>query len=375
MFSQIKIEGYDFKKHSKKLKEILTKYYGEANPNWCHRQVQESIPGWTFYLHNNIYQTDYKTLLCEQDIVKDLAIGLGRDVIRLKRLHSNEWLPCPLGFVSDKTSKKENTMKTFNKFEILLLDSKIDPNDIDSIVGSLNANINNDFHIDWDLFEDGFFSKIECDLDDNYSAKDLLSIKKEFYPLIKPNKIAINFFEPEDNTPYPFNKVFSIKEKPVKKSIGSTLKEDGIEIVYRTTASNISSLAKKASISLVKSKIGDNEKLLFIQNFLESPGGDIAVKAAIGTILTLGQNYIPQLSDDQRIARLAKEFRVSGGTQFAEFIIKLIMEHFGPVLMQAIKDLPVESTKPKIKVKAINSKVKVVQPDESEELAVKVAKA
>lgn len=123
-----------------------------------------------------------------------------------------------------------------------------------------------------------------------------------------------------------------------KQSFLDMLKEDSKEAMWRSAASNMTSATKAGIVMMLQSKGQSNETIAAVTDALDTEFG----AAAISMFLGLGLTYVPQLNEDPRAKRLAKEFRTNGIATGMNAVIGAAMENLVPMISEALKSLPKE---------------------------------
>lgn len=160
--------------------------------------------------------------------------------------------------------------------------------------------------------------------------------------------------EPEASMPElysdtePYNE---IKKQPFKEMVSS----DFSDAAYRVASNKISKAMKKALVAGID-KFGwsSEQGALFIE-FLDTEYGDALVATLLGYALT----YIPKLSEDHRVAKVAKEFRVHGMATVGNEIISLLIDEMAPALSQLVAALPAINEPSKSRVHVEHPKLKI----------------
>ncbi len=130
-----------------------------------------------------------------------------------------------------------------------------------------------------------------------------------------------------------------------KKSVSAleTVKDDSIEAGYRISATQLTKASRAAIVKALNQAGAKKTQIKAITELLDSEAGLASVSILLGWVLT----YMPGMKENDKVQRLAKEFRVGGmtigGNMFAEAVVNTVM----PVLAQQLANLP---EPPKVRV-------------------------
>lgn len=133
-------------------------------------------------------------------------------------------------------------------------------------------------------------------------------------------------------------------------------KLDAEKAAYRIAATQLSKGTKGAIVSLLQSQGTNSDTLLTISELLDTEIGAAIVSLAIGMALT----YTPKISDDPRVIRIAKEFRVNGISKVGDEVLETALMYIVPVIQSSLEALPAP-------IKEVNSKEETEQEEEQEE--------
>jgi hypothetical protein len=165
-------------------------------------------------------------------------------------------------------------------------------------------------------------------------------------------------------------KVKKMSNNSNKPSIMETVKADGTEALYRV-ATNQTVKGTKAAFLKVLEKNGENsDRLKALSDMLDTEAGSVVTAMLLGVLLP----HIPMVSEDERVQRLAKEFRINAFATAGNSAADALTEHLLPVLTNALATLPAENTKARIGESTKTNKEETVQPEETEQKAEAPAK-
>lgn len=145
-------------------------------------------------------------------------------------------------------------------------------------------------------------------------------------------------------------------------------KKDATDAAYRVAGNQMTKGVKTGIIALMKDKGVEGGKVEAIRELLETEVGNAAVATILGQLLT----HIPQLQDDQRVQKLAEEFRVQGMATAGNLVLDTMFQYFLPVVKDAMADLPQLEEKVRVEADATASKEEI---EEEEEETLKQANA
>lgn len=138
--------------------------------------------------------------------------------------------------------------------------------------------------------------------------------------------------------------------KEPEKSFGSMIKEDATSAGYRVVAGQLTKGVKSALLKFMEDHGADNNKIVLIQEFLDTEMGS----AFIGMLLGYSLTYAPKISEDPRAKRLAGEFRVGGMTVAGNALMDIVWQY--------VRNLPLPE-----KVRVSEKEVRIAE-DISEEV-------
>jgi len=121
----------------------------------------------------------------------------------------------------------------------------------------------------------------------------------------------------------------SNQETPMTKpSFTQTFQSDLVSASYRTAAHHISKSSRQLLLSVLREHGFKKKQLRAVTDLLETEYGQALVSLGIGWGLT----HFPHLGEDERVQRLAEEFRVSGMSSGMNVAVGSLMEKFLPVV-------------------------------------------
>lgn len=139
----------------------------------------------------------------------------------------------------------------------------------------------------------------------------------------------------------------SIKPQSDDLSFWESFKKDEApEIAYRVTANQLVKTTKQCALLGIQAKGGNSETVKTMTELMNTEAGDVAISG----LLMLLCMYTPQLNENPKVKRLAKEFRVSGVATGANAILDVARELLLPGLLDAIKKLPEIGEQPQVRV-------------------------
>lgn len=138
------------------------------------------------------------------------------------------------------------------------------------------------------------------------------------------------------------------KEKVMEKSFMEIMKSDAKTAAYRVASTQMTLGIKNALVNLMEKKGQSSERISALKEMLDTKFGEALVSYLAGMALT----YAPVISEDPRAKTLAQEFRVSGVSTVGNEVIGIAMEHFMPVLQNALTNLPPAENEVKARVGA-----------------------
>lgn len=150
------------------------------------------------------------------------------------------------------------------------------------------------------------------------------------------------------------------KENTTMSKIIDMVKSDTKEAAYRVAGTQITNGAKAALIKLFESRGGSSEQMTVFRSLLDSEMGE----SIIAMMLGVGLKYAPMVKDDQRVQKLAEEFRVQGMTTAGNAVMEMAMGSILPVLTTALNSLPEET-----------NAIRVGEEEEEEEKSLPAAKS
>lgn len=128
-------------------------------------------------------------------------------------------------------------------------------------------------------------------------------------------------------------------------------KEEAPEIAYRVTANQLVKTTKQCALLGIQAKGGNSETVKTMTELMNTEAGDVAISG----LLMLLCMYTPQLNQNPKVKRLAKEFRVSGVATGANALLDVARELLLPGLLEALKKLPEITEEGQAQVRVENS--------------------
>lgn len=119
-----------------------------------------------------------------------------------------------------------------------------------------------------------------------------------------------------------------------------TVKKDFESAAYRVASTQLTNGVKAGILLAFKDKGMDETKLSVVKEIFESEFGNALISVAIGYGLT----YAPHISEDDRVKRLAGEFRVQGMAIVGNEVIGTAVQYLMPAFNSALQALPPAST-------------------------------
>jgi hypothetical protein len=161
------------------------------------------------------------------------------------------------------------------------------------------------------------------------------------------------------------------KKKMNKPSFTEMLKQNAADAGYRVAATQSTNIVKNAVLTVMRNKGADDGAVAGFAKFLDTEFGAALISFALGA----GLNYVPHLSDDPRVARLAEEMRINGMATAGNAVIGEAMAHVLPALTQVLQNLPaVEENASNVRVieaesRSDNRLAETLEEEESEATA------
>ncbi len=143
-------------------------------------------------------------------------------------------------------------------------------------------------------------------------------------------------------------------------------KGDAEKAAYRIAATQLSKGMKAAIVSLLQSQGTNSDTLLTISELLDTEMGAAIISLALGMALT----YTPKISDDPRVMRIAREFRVNGISKVGDEVLETTLMYIVPVIQSSLEALP---QPPAAEVEPVK-KEETRESSEEEEVEAKEAK-
>lgn len=123
-----------------------------------------------------------------------------------------------------------------------------------------------------------------------------------------------------------------------KPEFWDMMKDDGKSALYRVAATQSTKGVKAGILKMMEGRGSDNGSLKALEEVLETEFGTALVSAILG----MGLTYAPKISEDERVARLAQELRVNSMGTVGNAVAGIAMEHFVPVILNAVNSIPAE---------------------------------
>lgn len=139
--------------------------------------------------------------------------------------------------------------------------------------------------------------------------------------------------------------------------------EEAPEIAYRVTANQLVKTTKQCALLGIQAKGGNSETVKTMTELMNTEAGDVAISG----MLMLLCMYTPQLNQNPKVKRLAKEFRVSGVATGANALLDVARELLLPGLLEALKKLPEVTEEKSAQVRVEDSAPKQLFEDKREE--------
>ncbi len=121
--------------------------------------------------------------------------------------------------------------------------------------------------------------------------------------------------------------------KQIKPTFISQTKSDATKAAYRIAGKQITKGTKAAILKLIKN---ENKDITMAEQLLDTEFGNALVSAVIGYSLT----YAPKISEDERVQKLAAEFRINGIATAGNNIVDIVTDNIVPVIDLALTMLP-----------------------------------
>lgn len=148
---------------------------------------------------------------------------------------------------------------------------------------------------------------------------------------LDPERACFWWLGEEDTT------VLETEEKVEEnKKFTTMMKNDMVDAGYRVAGHQMTKGVKAGLLKLFKDKGADDSKLRIVEELLDSEVGS----SMIALMLGYGLAYIPNISEDPRIQKLSKEFRVGGMSTAGNMIMDTAIEYLAPAVLGAVDKLP-----------------------------------
>lgn len=117
-------------------------------------------------------------------------------------------------------------------------------------------------------------------------------------------------------------------------------KEDGIDVIYRMGAINMTKVFQVSLDTLLKAQGVKRKHILALSEFFRTDFGAAGLSYGMGLLLT----YLPMIKENPKAKRMAKEFRVggmfTGSNRAVSELFQGIASKMIPMIMQTISMLP-----------------------------------
>jgi hypothetical protein len=158
--------------------------------------------------------------------------------------------------------------------------------------------------------------------------------------------------------------------RPVKamrkenQSFMEMMKDDAQEAAFRVASAKIAEKVRDLLSLAIMMQLGGNKYADSVNAMLATPMGVALVQSTAGYALT----YAPKkISDDPRVQRLAKEFRVAGMATAGGVVVDKVFDQLAPLLDQVLEMLPGEETgKVRVEGEEQSNVVSISQSEEEE---------
>ena len=116
------------------------------------------------------------------------------------------------------------------------------------------------------------------------------------------------------------------------------VKTDAEEALYRVTANQLTQAVNAALIDILKEKGANKRDITKFKAFLESKYGLALVGILLGYII---ENVpLPMFQENDKIKKLAEEFRINGMAVIGNELIGTLMDKIGGKAFEALEKLP-----------------------------------
>lgn len=119
-------------------------------------------------------------------------------------------------------------------------------------------------------------------------------------------------------------------------SLTDSLRSDASDAAWRTASKTAVRVVKGPLVANISTKMSDGDKGRFLADFLQTDQGE----AFLSLILGIAPQFIPQLSSDPRVVRIAAECRVRGIQYVTDEIAAIITEPIIAAFAQVAATLP-----------------------------------
>jgi hypothetical protein len=126
------------------------------------------------------------------------------------------------------------------------------------------------------------------------------------------------------------------KKSGEKAGFVETFKQDAAKAAWRSAGTQLTNGVQAGILLMLKDKGADESKIAFVKEMMATEFGAILIRASLGYGLT----YMPMVSEDPRVQKLAEEFRVSAIDSGMEQVMGGVMQYLAPAVMQAVAALP-----------------------------------
>lgn len=121
-----------------------------------------------------------------------------------------------------------------------------------------------------------------------------------------------------------------------KPTILETAKSDLTEASYRVASNQMVKGTKGAILKVMEKNGQGSDRVQALSDMLDTQIGE----SLVGMLLGIALPHVPMLSEDARLQKLSKEFRISAMSGVGNQAVDMVMEHLLPVVTSAISSLP-----------------------------------
>ena len=170
--------------------------------------------------------------------------------------------------------------------------------------------------------------------------------EKEFFEKTKSNK---NFHRQRVETNTEVSTSITEKQKMSNQSFADMFKADLTKASYNVAANQITVGLQQSLLMIFANKGATKEQLVGIEAFFKSEYGKALIQLVCGFALTYAP--IDVIQSDSRAQKLAESFRVKGMETVGNEVVGVAIQHFVPVIMSALNNIPPSTNNEKIRVK------------------------